>query len=695
MKRKSNQRITKIKIDKIEELLKQAELVDVKDACVIQENGSDLTPYPDLNRLRIWTHNYLLSGITKIFANPSKSNTDDTYTVLIDGFPLYTKLTKSLEPIDSNSSTDSDTTTDLPPITDLESYQYYYGYYSDSPVVTNNSNSIVIPSSLHVKTPKGDLTLSDQITYTYSFSTDRYVLIYNSNDYWNCYQLVFSDTKPTNSTGEQIAWFNSSDNTWNIISSSNSVTSLANDYVTPIALVKQSSSTVTSIETDQFKIQEYTPPVVSTFETTKPGLWLSNLLVPVSESQAGSWLCHNLINSNKDSYSSINADTFGNYCYSFIQRGLFYKKSDVSTTFTECNKNPVYGDLHNLQWSPSASSCVAYNTLYRPNAEGMAFGNVYSTYQTLITPADPDMQTYTEDNSKCFNFNHISPTSLTSIPYSSRLVGKDWSMDLKFTPNGNGSGNDYGNGDDPEADNGSNGGCVTGTITSTIINSEGNEEVCIQTINDCFQTDQSYFNDNVPESQNDNPLGDDWISGQFYDNTGFIQTFSVGFGVSGYDVIISPKVNSCVKGFKGFTFSSADNAKVGTSFQNVGYGDYHYGGNCGNYVSWPRGVYDTDECGFTCFISGQLYPGTKYKYRKHKDLEPETGVNIYLNITDLKAEAEAKGLPWDNSSCSTRFSTDISTTPCSEPWCTSKIIATNVDINELGDISKLVGKVFN
>ena len=63
MKRQSHQRITKIKRDKVEELLKQAESISVEDGTVVQPQGADLIPYPDMDRLRIWTNSYLLPGV--------------------------------------------------------------------------------------------------------------------------------------------------------------------------------------------------------------------------------------------------------------------------------------------------------------------------------------------------------------------------------------------------------------------------------------------------------------------------------------------------------------------------------------------------------------------------------------------------------------------------------------------------------
>ena len=53
MKKKSNQRITKIKKDRIEELLKHAENTPPQKGTSVQEPGTELTPYPDFNYLQI------------------------------------------------------------------------------------------------------------------------------------------------------------------------------------------------------------------------------------------------------------------------------------------------------------------------------------------------------------------------------------------------------------------------------------------------------------------------------------------------------------------------------------------------------------------------------------------------------------------------------------------------------------------
>ena len=84
-------------------------------------------------------------------------------------------------------------------------------------------------------------------------------------------------------------------------------------------------------------------------------------------------------------------------------------------------------------------------------------------------------------------------------------------------------------------------------------------------------------------------------------------------------------------------------------------------------------------------ISGRIY---------NKKVEPEEGINLYLNIYDLKKQYESEGIPWTGDCGTARFDIEISTTKCDESYCKSILIAENVDINSLGDISKLEEQVW-
>lgn len=531
MKRQSHQRITKIKRDKIEELLKQAESISVEDGTVVQPQGADLIPYPDMDRLRLWTNSYLLPGVNKIY--PTKIDDKGTMylTAIVDGLPLHTKMTKSIEV----------TTTD--------------------------------------------------------------------------------------SSGK--------------------------------------TTTVTS-------------------ETSKPGLWLSNFIYPVYGDGNGSYLEHNKVHSNEHAFDKFNSDIIGNYSYSFIQRGKITKYSEANwdkgcdTTF--------WGNIpnnYNIHYIPNIHSCMAYPALKIANPK---FGQNYTTYQTIVTPSDPDMQNYQETYHKCITFNNREYSNSESVTkYAARLVGKDWRYELTFNGNGNGSGNNYGTGGNPDADNGSNGGCVTGTI----IYADSNlGTTCTQEINSCFQTYQSFFNPDAPHN-NDNQVLDDED----------IEVITRKFNLVGCCSNVANDFEPFAPGEYLASFSatvncgSYSNSTPGSAFCSWDYHRCGVGGEHRRFIfrgateGWNVG-WDINGCigGTWC---GDYYGHGTFRLTKPSNIKEQTNVNIYMNIYDLKAEAEDQGLPWTGGCGEARFTVEFSTSKCDKPGCTSRVIASNVDINSIGDISKL------
>lgn len=518
----SNQRITKIKKDYIEELLKRAESMSVEDACSIQEAGSDLTPYPDLSSLRLWSREYLLKGINKIYP-VSFTDEGQTYlTTIVDGLVLFTKLTKSID------------------------------------------------------------------------------------------------------VGEE------------------------------------------------------------QFETSKPGLWLSNLVQPVTDSLAGSWLRHNLIHNSLSFYTSLNADTIGNYTFSFFQRGIIHR--DKGSTHND-------NDSYCQHWSPSALGCISHDAIIIPTNN---LRSTYTSYQMPVTPVNPDMQSYEETMSKDVAFTFVDNTNnipLNTTMFNGRVVGDGWIYELLFTPNGNGSGNDYGNGDNPSADNGSNGGCVTGTIT---YQDSDLGTTCTQEVNYCFQTNQSYFNPNAPQVSDNAPEISDIES---YKVTGTLNAccYDIRFAsgpnngrlVDGFwvpNLKVTDVNNAQFEYWTGYVkdggsvqFSSSVNELIGFTWST--------GATCGSSTKKPLPTYNASGyCGLLkATISGTIY---------NKKVEPEEGINLYLNIYDLKKQYESEGIPWTGGCGTARFDIEISTTKCDESYCKSILIAENVDINSLGDISKLEEQVW-
>lgn len=157
-------------------------------------------------------------------------------------------------------------------ITDLESYQYYYGYYSDSPLCYGSGTNFIVPQNLHINTGKGEYTYTGS-DRSYSFSGNstqdyksHYVLLSDnsssSTDYWRFYNIFFQDTIPTSTyTGETVGWFNTTNNSWYRCTDGSITTDLSNKYCTLIALANynKSNGSLESCEVDQFIIKTPKP----------------------------------------------------------------------------------------------------------------------------------------------------------------------------------------------------------------------------------------------------------------------------------------------------------------------------------------------------------------------------------------------------------------------------------------------------
>lgn len=153
-------------------------------------------------------------------------------------------------------------------ITDLESYQYYYGYYSDSPLCSASGTNFIVPQNLHVNTGKGEYTYTGS-DRSYSFTGNstqnyrsHYVLLSDasssSTDYWRFYNVFFQDTIPASTyTDEVVAWFNTTNNSWYRCKNGSIETDLSSRYCTLIAIANynKSNGALESVETDQFKIK--------------------------------------------------------------------------------------------------------------------------------------------------------------------------------------------------------------------------------------------------------------------------------------------------------------------------------------------------------------------------------------------------------------------------------------------------------
>lgn len=531
-RKRSNQRITKIKKDFVLELLKKAEATDVADACVIQVPGSDLIPYPNMTDLRNWTRDYLLKGVNKLYQVKLDDDGQTYLTTIVDGLPLFTKLTKTIDTGDTENPT---------------------------------------------------------------------------------------------------------------------------------------------------------------VETSKPGLWLSNLVAPVSNSLSGSWLRHNLIHDNESSYDYVNSDIIGNYAYSFFQRGIIHRTN--GSTHSD-------NDSYCQHWSPSALGTISHDAIVIPKN---LLRSTYTSYQTLVVPTDPDMQYYSETLSKDVEFdfsdnNNNEPPSITQ--FNGRVVGDGWTYELEFKGNGHGSGSDYGDNPSPDSENGNNGGCVTGTIVYADSNLGS---TCVQEVNSCFQTTQSFFNPDVPDLSDYELLDDD---NQTYN---VITTDLRYIGCcSGYvfDIYNSPDAGrnrakitgtytcsgastACTMGVKdndsGEYVTSTDNWTFGYTYSACGVGGTHYKLTNVGPVN--------EDCNCASSYCGSLYGTGVLVTQAYKEYEDEEGINIYFIIVDLKKQYEEQGLPWSGGCGTARFTYYYSTKKCEESYCRNFLIAENVDINSLGDISKILGQI--
>lgn len=732
MKRQSHQRITKIKRDKIEELLKQAESISVEDGTVVQPQGADLIPYPDMDRLRLWTNRYLLPGVNKIY--PTKIDDQGTMylTAIVDGLPLHTKMTKTIEGTSTETIvTGKQLNSSVLTINGSPTFNETTGVasgFSASNYYQIKPDYVAVGTEFCLCIIVGDTSLSDLQRISWSSGMlqvnqqGSYIATWDDNGGTNEKVIVSNLT-----TGQEVyiksQYIDSTHVTIKYSLDGSEYTTVYENYNSPrswgstdqysdkyyIGTCPNNSSDAAqyfhgSIDFSKSYVRlssglpEYlatdtTEPITLTSETSKPGLWLSNFIYPVYGDNSGSYLQHNKVHSNESSFNKFNSDVIGNYSYSFIQRGKFTKYSEAnwdngcdttSWTFTPNN--------YNIHYSPNIHSCMSYPSLQISNPK---FGQIYTTYQTIVTPSDPDMQKYQETDHKCITFDNREYSNSESVTkYAARLVGKDWSYELTFNGNGSGSGNDYGTGGNPDRDNGSNGGCVTGTITyvDSILGT-----TCTQEINSCFQTDQSFFNPDAPDLDVP-PLGSDDDTRIKQSSTGCqcIITYhsSTNDHTYRYDCENgNPVLND------GVLYISATSSTGYTTWTRCFDNAIDFGSNkcskCGavrsgniyaiktSLGSWKPGEGETGPStgGANVPVSATLY--------FYDPSQPQTNVNIYMNIYDLKAEAEALELPWTGGCGEARFTVEFSTSKCDKPGCTSKLIASNVNINSLGDISKL------
>lgn len=722
MRRKSNQRITKIKKDRIEELLKQAEKTAVENAVSIQPIGSDLTPYPDLNNLRLWTRDYLLKGMNKTY--PVKLDTDgQTYlTTLIDGLPLFTKMSKTIKAgsYEVSSYRLSDIITELGDVTFDTETGVASGFASnkllniDSNLFYQSNNTIVFKFTTPSTTVSGwnrvfssgwfdALAFDGSNNFVYwSNSSNAIITLWAgalNTTYW--FKLVFGSSNTIS------MYYSTNGTTWTTIQENRTETrantstptiganAAGNDVWTGTIDLSESYLQLSGASPIYFA-QLKTDTIDVPMETSKPGLWLSNLTSQVSNSSAGSWLRSNLINDNLDSFRVVNSDTIGNYTFSYYQRGIIHRTAGSS------HDN---ADSYCQHWSPSALGCISHDAIIIPENN---LRSTYTSYQTPVVPVDPDMQVYEETMSKDVEFTFVDNNNnipLSTTQFNGRVVGDGWTYELTFRPNYKGSGNEYGVTEE-DVPNGSNGGCVTGTL---VYQDSDLGTVCTQEVNSCFSTTQSHFNPDVPELPEGAIIGREGTY-EYISSTNQVQRYNVAQG----NFTIAKNCSSDSSIFECMPNINSTGVMIFACARSIyGYCSQEarpiYDGELSGPVTAIKanGKFTRDLTTYTTSGGSIYYTGIKSNTESYTGVtltlihenepldDPDYGVNLYLNVKDLRKQYESEGLPWTGGCGANRFDIEISTTQCTESYCKSFIIAENVDINSLGDISELEQKVWS
>ena len=416
----------------------------------------------------------------------------------------------------------------------------------------------------------------------------------------------------------------------------------------------------------------------------KPGLMLSNLCCPVSFEAGGGSFLRQANSQNIEIFDNLsyNCRTFtelynGHYAYTFLQRGIYHRVAGSTH-----NNN----DSYMLHWSPMPNSSTTYEGMLIP---GTQFRNSYTNYMTICMPVDLNMKYYSYGKSKEVEFSHVdnnTNNTISTTNYNGRIVGVDWSFEFTITGNHAGSGSNWGE-DPTTGPNSSNGICVNGEFVYTDV--LGNP--CTELIVDwCEQTIQAAFNPNNPNTTEPINQGVGFWSksagaccldavsyfpscpGCSYWNSAYSYSFLNQSPPSGYSyygafLVQRRKVSGEQRGENYNTFT-----KEGISFKSA------TSPNLCNYY---------DSCGRSSSAVA-LRMTLYYTSADFDPDEPQTNVDIYLNITDNKAVVEAAGGFWDYA-CGdrTRFEIELSTAPCdsSEVGCTSKLLYEGLNITADGD----------
>lgn len=715
VRRKSNQRITKIKRDILEELIKKAEGTDINDAVTIHPAGDDLTPYPDMNYLRTWIRNYLLKGLTKTFVTDMQESGKTIMTTIVDGLVLNTSMTKSIgisgepipwtQPILSSRGTLGGS--DYACIASSEEYPVYYAF-------NGNSSDYWGPSSPSVP----------QYVIFYSPTPIKLTSVYfDFKEPREVYSSGTIEASNDNSTYTQVGSFsgNSSVGLTVYLDTKGNYYKYYKYNFTARAGSYWGKANITQAGTVAAKVK--------TVELPKPGLLLSNLCEPVSHSFSGGWLRQNLIHEDYSNINDITSSTLGHFAFSYLQQGIFHR--DAGSTHEDF-------DSFNLHWSPSALGCMSHESIVIPSN---LLQNVYSTYQSMVVPIDADMQTYNFGATKDVQFTFVDNNNsipLTTTTYNGRVVGKDWSYEFRVRPNFSGSGTNYGGqtrccpDDDTTCISNLNCSgadaacpeCASDDTRSNGVIAEGNiitNDGCDVHYSLNVVSTQAILNANFNEhiQENINTLGSQYA----------VKTISVGDGAFRAREFYSPDcsgTNGCSYLNRAMTYFWSGPSRLNDTYRyvlkdsslfghsvywlksnndenvkrfsgslsaaeaNLAYiGDYYCRINEPDKNNICHMVPNPQEAEFTAWFNRvpQVYYPEVEVYGGATSL---TNVDIYLVIDDMKEQSEKLGLPW-NGDCNSRFNVFITVSSAYEsaPGRSFKVLYRGVNIDELGNISGL------
>jgi hypothetical protein len=532
-----------------------------------------------------------------------------------------------------------------------------------------------------------------------SDTTNHYLTYYNpeaiklSSIEFNNYLCTDSSYIPTNftiqgsNTGDASDWINIQ-----TIENSNTTVGTNSPYSFDVSTQYSYKYFRIYINSPQSTVQIGYMKLVGTVESsqipveiTKPGLWLSNLCKPYQVSYAGGWLRQNLINHSNKEFDTINSDTIGNYSFSFFQRGIIHR--DAGSTHAD-------NDSYCQHWSPSALGCISHDSIIIPTNN---LRNTYTSYQTLAVPSDVNMQYYSETPSKDVEFTFVDNNDnipLTTTSFNGRVVGDGWTFEYLVSGNHQGSGTwtpDAGCDCDAETVNceecphcwscvsediRNSGLCITGEIEYQ--NADGT--VCIQAVNECFQTIQAVVQPDNPYITQ-NVLNDSTIKAYVVDIS-----FS-GDGAAPNDI---PNLPTTGKYSKARITKTSGTGTISLTYEDDGTFnfDWEYGtGNCCNYGCVKNIIHTFKGCG-TCFMSYNCGSAKLYLAKSESNIQAQSNVNVYFCVTDEKKKQEAQGIPW-NYTCGLvdRFSFSFSTTQCEDDYTKSYLVAENISISALGDIT--------